>query len=353
MLKILVVLLLSFILLDPNFNPMWQRVEQYLKIPESVQPLRQLPAQPEGRKASERQLALKWSLPTLPGGKASSSDIAEIEKKVLALINQDRANAGLPPVVWDETAAKAARTHVQEEADIGYISHWGLDGLKPQERYTLAGGKDAVEENESVSLWLEGGFQGVSKDTLYTLVSEHEKAMINETPPDDGHRKNILDPHHTGVGVAIAVGKYGVAMAEEFTNHYAIFNPPPTKGVPGGKVTLSGQIQKGYYVTGIYAIWEEPPSPMSREELLQTHSYSDPPFSNLHFWAKPRGTGYYVETASGNIFAKNLSVDAQGRFTLEIPLANKEGLDYISVEIAPNTNPDDRFYAGQFVVRLE
>lgn len=352
-LKTLAVLLLSFILLDPSFNPMWQRLEQFIGITHLSQPLQQIPSQPEGRTASEPQFNLKWSLPVLPSGKATPADIAEIERKVVALINQDRAQAGLPAVVWDETAAKAARAHVQEEADVGYISHWGLDGMKPQERYTLAGGKDAVEENESVSLWLEGGFRGISKDDLYSLVSEHEKAMVNEKPPADGHRKNILDPHHTGVGVAIAVGTYGVAMAQEFTNHYAVLNPPQTKGAPGGKVTLSGQIQKGYRITGIYAIWEELPTPMSREELLKTHSYSDPPFSNLHFWAKPRGTGYYIPTSSGNVFAKNLMVDAQGRFSLEIPLANRAGLDYINLEIAPNTNPEDRFYAGQFVVKLE
>ncbi|MDI6878737.1 MAG: CAP domain-containing protein [Desulfitobacteriaceae bacterium] len=353
MLKKVMILLLSLILLDPSFNSLWQRLEDFVGMPQPGQQLVQLPTQSEVKKASEPQLALKWSMPTLPGGKASATEIAEVERKVVELINQDRAAAGLSAVVWDETAAKAARTHVQEEADIGYISHWGLDGMKPQERYTLVGGRDAVDENESVSLWLEGGFKGISKDNLYTLVAEHQKAMVNEKPPDDGHRKNILDPHHTGVGIAIAIGKNGIAMAQEFTNHDALLNPPPTKAAPGGKVRLSGQIQKGYRVTGIYAIWEEAPKPLSREELLKTHSYSDPPFSNLHFWAKPRASGYYIPTSSGNVFAKNLTVDAQGKFTLEIPLASRVGLDYINLEIAPDANAEDRFYAGQFVVRLE
>lgn len=353
LLRNLIILLLSLVLLDPSFDRLWQPIDRFLGLSQTSRQTAQLPSQPQGRKASEPQLALKWTLPTFPGGKASAAEIAEVERKVVALINQDRTQAGLPAVVWDETAATAARAHVLEEANVGYISHWGLNGMKPQERYTLAGGRDAVEENESVSLWLEGGFRGISKDNLYTLVSEHEKAMVNETPPDDGHRKNILDPHHTGVGIAIAVGQYGVAMAQEFTNHYAALNPPVSKAAPGGTLKLSGQIQKGYRVTGIYAIWEEAPKPLSKEELLKTHSYSDPPFSNLHFWAKPKAAGYYIPTSSGNVFAKNMTVDAQERFSLEIPAAGRAGLDYINLEIAPEANLEDRFYAGQFVVKLE
>jgi len=96
--------------------------------------------------------------------------------------------------------------------------------------------------------------------------------MVNEQPPNDGHRKNILDTHHTGVGISIRVGKYGVAMAQEFTNHYADLNPVPLSGPAGSNVTLSGRIFPGYQVTGIYAVWEQLPVPMTREQLMQTHA---------------------------------------------------------------------------------
>jgi uncharacterized protein YkwD len=282
--------------------------------------------------------------------KLSSEDINKVEHVVLNLINQDRQKNGLSPVIWDETAANAARQHVQEEANNGYISHWGMDGLKPQLRYTRGGGLDVVNENESVSLWLQGGFEGVSVSELQKIVTEHETAMINEKPPNDGHRKNILDVHHTGVGVAIAVGKYGIAMAQEFTNHYAVMEPVPLTALPGSKIRLSGRILPGCKLTGIYAVWEKTPDPMTVDELMQTESYSDPSFDNLHFFAKPNGDGYYIKVGSKKIFAQNVNVDQAGNFSLTVPLINKQALDYITIEVAPETNLNDKFYAAQFVI---
>lgn len=291
-------------------------------------------------------------LPVSPLSKASLVDITQIERAVVDLINEDRRKAGLPFVTWDETAAKSARQHVAAEADKGFISHWGLDGNKPQRRYTLAGGLDAVDENESVTLWQEGDFQGVSKEQLKKIVAEHQSDMVNELPPNDGHRKNILDPHHTGVGIAIVVGKYGVAMAQEFTNHYSVMTPLPHTATPGSTVTLKGRIDKGYQITGIYGIWEPLAQPMTREQLLQTHSYSDPSWNNLHFFAKPQGKGYYISTPARKVSARNISVDNLGDFSISVPLVNSHALDYITIEIAPNTNPKDKFYAAQFVIKL-
>jgi len=291
-------------------------------------------------------------LPLSSFSKASPVDIAQVEQVMVDLINEDRRQAGLSLVIWDETAAQAARQHVLEEANSGYISHWGLDGEKPQRRYTLAGGLDAVEENESVTLWLEGGFQGVSKEQLKTIVAEHQSTMVNELPPNDGHRKNILDPHHTGVGIAIVVGKYGVAMAQEFTNHYSVITPLPYTATPGSSVTLIGRIAKGYQIKGIYGVWEPLPKPLTREQLMQTHSYADPSWDKLHFYANPQGKGYYISTPSGKITAQNLSVDNLGNFSISVPLVNSHAQDYITLEIAPDTNPKDTFYAAQFVIKL-
>lgn len=291
------------------------------------------------------------SLSLVPIQKATSEEIGEIEREVVELINQDRQKSGLKPVSWDQTAADAARQHVQEEADYGYISHWNMEGIKPQRRYTMGGGLDAVQENQSVTLWINDGFRGISKEELSKVVAEHQTSMVNEQPPEDGHRKNILDPHHTGVGVAISVGKYGVAMAQEFTNHYVEMQPVPKTASPETKITLAGKVLPGYTLTGIYALWEELPQPLTKEELMQTHSYGDPPSDNLYFWARPKADGYYISTKSGNIMATNMTVDKNGNFTLQVPLSKKHQLDYISVEVAPSENTKERFIAAQFVLQ--
>jgi len=344
--RLIWVITFSLLISNLGCNKLWP-----IPLPDnSAPPQAQSQSQNQPNAAKAPQGLIGLPLPLSPFSKATPADITQIERIVVDLINEDRRKAGLDLVTWDETAGKSASQHVLEEADNGYIGHWGMDGEKPQHRYTLAGGLDAVDENESVTLWLEGGFHGVSKDQLKTIVAEHESAMVNELPPNDGHRKNILDPHHTGVGVAIAVGKYGVAMAQEFTNHYSVMTPPPLTATPGSTITLKGRVNIGYQVKGIYGVWESSPQPMTREQLMQTHSYSDPSWDNLHFYAKPKGKGYYISTPSGKIFAQNVNVDNKGNFSVPIPLANSHALDYITLEIAPNNNPKDTFYAAQFVI---
>jgi uncharacterized protein YkwD len=342
---ILLLITIALLIFNQGCNRLWP-------FENNIPPLFQSQSQNNTNAAKSSQSLIKLPLPHFPFSKATPADIAQVERIVVDLINNDRLQAGLSLVTWDETAAKSARQHVSEEANMGFISHWGLNGEKPQRRYTLAGGLDAVKENQSVTLWLEGGFYGVSKEQLITIVTEHQSAMINELPPNDGHKKNILDPHHTGVGVAIAVGKYGVAIAQEFTNHYSEITPLPHTASPGSTVTLKGRIFKGYEITGIYGVWEPLPQPMTREQLMQTQSYSDPSWNNLHFFAKPQGKGYYISTPSGKIFAQNISVDNQGNFSIPIPLVNFQALDYITVEISPINNPNDKFYAAQFVIKL-
>ena len=38
-------------------------------------------------------------------------------------------------------------------------------------------------------------------------MEEIEASYFNETPPNDGHRRNILAPEHTHVGIALARGR--------------------------------------------------------------------------------------------------------------------------------------------------
>jgi hypothetical protein len=63
---------------------------------------------------------------------------AELVAFALDLINQDRIANGLEPV--DLGSNTAAQFHAEDMMEHGYISHWGLNGLKPYMRYTVAGG---------------------------------------------------------------------------------------------------------------------------------------------------------------------------------------------------------------------
>ena len=56
----------------------------------------------------------------------------------LMLVNEARASAGVPRVTLGENPA--AQAHAESMAEHCFLSHWGMDGLKPYMRYALAGG---------------------------------------------------------------------------------------------------------------------------------------------------------------------------------------------------------------------
>jgi len=55
---------------------------------------------------------------------------------MLDLINQDRSTNGLTAVELGSNTA--AQEHAEELFNNGFLGHWGLDGLKPHMRYTMA-----------------------------------------------------------------------------------------------------------------------------------------------------------------------------------------------------------------------
>ena len=66
---------------------------------------------------------------------------------LLDLINGERMNAGLGPVALGSNPA--AQAHADSMLYNCFSSHWGLDGLKPHMRYSLAGGYQSNAENVS------------------------------------------------------------------------------------------------------------------------------------------------------------------------------------------------------------
>ena len=66
---------------------------------------------------------------------------------MLTLINADRVRFNLPPVALGDNLA--AQRHAAAMARHNFCSHWGLDGLTPYMRYTLAGGVNRERENIS------------------------------------------------------------------------------------------------------------------------------------------------------------------------------------------------------------
>lgn len=214
-----------------------------------------------------------------PDGPEVPVDLERAREIVLGLVNRDREREGLPPVVYDEVAERAAQRHVEDMARRGFTAHWGSDGSVPEERYTEAGGEHFVQEN--AACFFDGKERELDPAPMFlpSALAEIERAFIDEKPPHDGHRKNILKPTHTGVGIGLAQPK-GVrqpCMTQEFVDVRGRYAPLPRKARVGEGVVVEGEVDEPVIFGGVGLSRIEPRQARTPDDLNRTSTYPIPP----------------------------------------------------------------------------
>lgn len=199
---------------------------------------------------------------------------ADIKRVLFDRINRDRSSHGVPPVDYEPRAALVGDLFCLEQALSGTWGHWDLEGRAPYLRWALAGGVDYHVENAatySVS-------PGVVGRPIAELLLESHESMMAERPPEDGHRRTILDPNltHVGIGMAVVGGQF--RMSEEFTSVGFEWIEIPAGPLPvGAKAVFSGKPLEGWEVAMVDIAYEPPPRPLSLPELRGRRAYSYPP----------------------------------------------------------------------------
>jgi uncharacterized protein YkwD len=116
-----------------------------------------------------------------------SADPVAAEREIVALVNRDRARAGLAPVTADGRLAAIARAHCQDMVDHDFVGHVSPRTGTAMDRVRRAGLKpDIVFENVGRAYspdQAESGFLG-----------------------SPGHRGNLLDPRARRIGVGVVFG---------------------------------------------------------------------------------------------------------------------------------------------------
>ncbi len=274
-------------------------------------------------------------------------DTESARKYMVTLINKHRESVGLKPVVLNDTATRAGQLHSDEMAVNGYISHWTMDGKKPDQRYNEAGGRDAVAENCFASS--EGGAAergAVQKIPLHNVqvfkkyeLDEMENDFFNEKPPYDGHRKNIIDPAHTSVGIGLSFASYfgmgtRFACTQEFVNDYGEYGEVPSSLPAGGKFHVTGKLKKGVHLKSIDFRVEDAPKPMTIAELNKTSSYGIP--------EKVVATRFSDPNQSDDPI-KSTTVDGEEQFSLAVVADDswQPGLYYMCIWAAIDGQPEE------------
>ena len=134
-----------------------------------------------------------------PGGLRLSVD-ADGERRMLELINRDRAAQGLRPLEMDPELRTVARAHSTEMFRLSYFAHESPRTGGPEDRLGAA----------DVSYMVAG------ENLAYQPSVEVAHRELMKSP---SHRRNILSPLFRRVGIgAVRGGLYGEMFTQEFTD---------------------------------------------------------------------------------------------------------------------------------------
>ncbi len=129
-----------------------------------------------------------------PLGITAPAEIAGWPGEVFALINAERAAAGLGPFRWNDTLAQAAYLHGLDCQQRGSCNHTGSDGSTVKMRVIRAG-YPAV---------------GAAECIVYSRTPQQAVFWwMDEVPPNDWHRRTILSTWVTEIGIAVVPNHLG------------------------------------------------------------------------------------------------------------------------------------------------
>ena len=129
------------------------------------------------------------------------AEIADWPREVIRIINDIRAQHGLPPYHYNETLAQAGQAHANDCVNRGWCSHTGSDGSSVKDR--------VIREGYGGTGWAECWAQRQSPQGAVDI-------WMDEVPPDDPHRRMMLHTWFTEVGVGIAEAPWGYYFIADF-----------------------------------------------------------------------------------------------------------------------------------------
>ena len=180
----------------------------------------------------------------------------EVKQRMLEIINTERRDAGLAPLVLGDNAA--AQLHADASLEGCFSSHWGLDGLKPYMRYTLA--------------------VGYQSNSHFVLGSDYCITASDGYSPKDSLRGwmsgQALDPHNGRVNIGLAWDEYNSEVVLQFEGDYVDYDQLPA--IEDGILLLSGSVKNGVMFEedrdlGIQIYYDQPPRPLTSGQVSRTY----------------------------------------------------------------------------------
>jgi len=185
-----------------------------VQAPPSTSPPPSPSAKPSAAVPKTSMAAVPRSAPPVTSGSGASGSQTAVQQ-VLNLINQARANAGLPAYTITSGLTTSATGHNQTMEGGCGLSHQcpGEPALGARE---TAAGVQWSSAGENIG---DGGPVSNTDSAIAQMAVGLTQAMLNEQPPDDGHRQNILSSSFHHIGIAVTRDSNGtVWMTQDFSN---------------------------------------------------------------------------------------------------------------------------------------
>lgn len=289
-------------------------------------------------------LLLVFAAP-LAQGEANRDELhLSLKQQMLARINRDRAMYDLPPVQLDIQASIVADAYCERQIRNGTTGHFTLDGQAPYMRYSFAGGNDGLSENAAA--WSANyPFQ---PNALGNLVERSQNAMMAEKPPHDGHRRAILDPTVTHVGLGIAWQGGEFRLAQEFLRRYLTWTRPLPRTITLGQVArLEARPVDGFRATAVTVHYEPLPQTISAQVANLIDTYSIPKRRREYL---PRFPVALEHGVNGSVLARytrysdgrngDFTIDRDGTFEFAIPFPDGPGVYTVVVWVTREGLPE-------------
>jgi hypothetical protein len=274
-------------------------------------------------------LAIVITAPLALGGGAADETRFTLRDELLRLINRDRKQFGVAPVQLDPFASVVADNYCRLQIRNGTSGHFTVDGRAPYMRYSFAGGNDGVSENAAA--WSANYHLG--DRALYEMMRRSQQAMMGEVAPHDGHRRTILDPYATHVGIGLAWEGGEFRLAEEFVRRYVDWSHAlPRSASAADRVLCSGRPVRGFDIEAITVHHEPFPQPLAAITANAIASYSLPDKRREYrprLRAYPRLSGGRVERVSDQYAGGgrgDFPLADDGSFAFAVPFPDGPGV---------------------------
>jgi uncharacterized protein YkwD len=131
--------------------------------------------------------------------------------RVLALANQERIKAGLPPLSWDPHLERLAQSHARDMGLRDFFAHENPYGLGPFDRFNA----------------LQPPYYNVAGENA-ARGQESPEELISQWMNSPKHRDNLLHPAYTHIGIGAYFNRSIAATPSSFIAFFCQFNADPT-----------------------------------------------------------------------------------------------------------------------------